>query len=126
MRVGVCSGVNNSARTRCSVDGGCIRLAGTGCNRGQVIGGRTAPPVVQAESASAQVSNSAVSIGLRMGLVLFVLRGLRREGVGLQLLGGARFLAGRQLRGRIGSQVLLHRHSTGLRGNVMACCKPTA
>lgn len=88
MGVGVGAGSNNSARTFCSVVGGCIRLAGTGCNTGHT-GGRTTPRGAQAHTLSAQISSKLACIGFSIGLVLFVLIGSEAEAHGLRMLGNA-------------------------------------
>jgi len=66
--------------------GGCIRLAGTGCN----LGGETlgCPSVAQPEIASAQISDNASLGSERISLVLFVLCRDVVECVRLLVLGG--------------------------------------
>src|SRR5690348_9779052 len=62
--VGFVGGSNNSCRTLVPVVGGCIRLAGAGCNLGHT--GGAGPTLAQPEIASTQASNSAISSLLRM------------------------------------------------------------
>src|SRR3569623_882668 len=74
------AGSKKIERNSCAPVGGCIRLAGTGCSlTGEALG---CPLVAQPQIASAQLSDNAISLSLRILIVLFVLLG-----DGLVLLG---------------------------------------
>ena len=94
MGVCFCGETNKICRVLCSYVGVRINSGDTGAGFGHTVTGRTLPFFTQPQSSSAQLSNNAIRLSLRIGLFLFV---VFRDGgylSGVGLLFGSRGLFG--------------------------------